>query len=336
MPPYRTICIYGAGALGGAVAAKLASALHGDTTVSVIARGPHLAAIRENGLTLIENGVETPRIVRVTATDDPRTLPPQDLIVTGLKGHQLADAAPGMAQLLKDGTRVLMILNGIPWWYFSGDTQSGHAGRQLESLDPGGRLWQLVGPQRVIGCVAHQGGRIAAPGTVHLTNRGSFILGEPSGAVTPDIEAAASLFARGGLEARISTRIRDDIWSKLMGNTSFNPISALTRLPMQDIMADAGLREMIGRIMLEVQTVGEALGARIDISVEQRLQQAQAIGPVKTSMLQDLLAGKPLEIEPIVAIVPALGRLAGVATPVTDLTLSLVAALDRQNRQAAP
>ncbi|MDQ0320540.1 2-dehydropantoate 2-reductase [Pararhizobium capsulatum DSM 1112] len=334
MPPYRTICIYGAGALGGAVAAKLASMQGGDATISVVARGEHLDAIRKDGLDLIEHGVETPRNVRITATDDPNDLPPQDLVITGLKGHQLTDAAPGIARLLKENTRVVMILNGIPWWYFYQDAASGHADRQIESLDPGGDLWRLIGPQRVIGCVAHQGGRIAAPGKVHLTNRGSFILGEPTGEITPDIEALAALFSDAGVEVRLSTRIRDDIWSKLMGNTSFNPISAITRLPMQDIMADPALTEMISRIMLEVQAVGEALSAKIAISVEQRLQQSRAIGAVKTSMLQDLLAGKPLEIVPIVGIVPTLARLVGIATPATDAVLTLVTALDRQNRSA--
>lgn len=329
--PFKNICIFGAGALGGAIATKLASSLGAEAKVSVVARGAHLAAIRSNGLRLVEAGADTPLRVSVEATDDPSELPPQDLVITGLKGHQLGAAAEGIGHLLKDDTRVLMILNGIPWWYFHRDRDSGHAELQFDELDEGGRLWRLVGPQRVVGCVAHQGAEVSKPGEIKLSNKGHFILGEPSGEISADLRSIEALLQHADIGVKLSSRIRDDIWSKLMGNASFNPISALTRSLMSDLMADAAITDQIGKVMKEVKAVGEALGANVGMSVEQRLEQAQQIGPVRTSMLQDLLAGKSLEITPLVGMVVSLGRLTATPTPVSETILSLVSQLDREN-----
>lgn len=326
-----SICIYGAGALGGAIAVKLANRLGDDATVSVVARGAHLEAIRKNGLSLHEVDADKPINVRITATDDPTTLPPQDLIITGLKGHQLSPAAEGMAALLKDGTRVVMVLNGIPWWYFHRDTQSGHAELQLDELDPGGKLWRLIGPERVIGCVAMQGAEVVNPGEIRLSNNGRFVLGEPSGDMSADLETIAGLFTRAGLAVSTTPRIRDEIWNKLTGNAAFNPISALTRALMTDIMGDPALFDMVDKIMKEVRAVGSALGATFSITIEERLEQSRHIGPVRTSMLQDLLAGKALEIVPLVGMVVALGRTANVPTPVSEVILALVTQLDKEN-----
>lgn len=333
--PLKNICIYGAGALGGAFAAKLADGLGEDATISVVARGAHLAAIREHGLSLFETGAEKPLTVRLAATEDAAELPKQDLVITGLKGHQLGAAAEGIATLLKDGTRVVMILNGIPWWYFHRDTLSTHAERQIEELDPGGRLWRLIGPGRVIGCVAYQGAEVVNPGEVRLSGKGRFLLGEPSGAITPDLEAVAGLLTGAGLSIEKTVRIRDEIWSKLKGNAAFNPISALTRALMSDIMDDPALVVTVGKVMGEVRAVGEALGATFDYSVAERLEQSRSFGPVRTSMLQDLLGGKPLEITPLVGMVVSFGRLTGVPTPVSETVLALVTQLDRKNRQTA-
>ncbi|MFS2149758.1 ketopantoate reductase family protein [Rhizobium sp. Rhizsp42] len=331
----KTICIFGAGALGGMIATKIAALLGSDVTVSVIARGAHLDAIRRNGLTLHEAGAETPINVKVMATDNPADLPPQDLVITGLKGHQLSAAAEGMAKLLKADTRVLMILNGIPWWYFHRDDHPEFAELQFEELDEGGALWRLVGPHRVIGCVAHQGAEVSEPGHVKLSNKGRFILGEPSGEITADLEAIQALLQKADLNITLSPEIRNDIWSKLMGNASFNPISALTRSTMSDLMADVAVSDQIGKVMKEVKAVGEALGANVGMSVEERLEQASQIGPVRTSMLQDLLAGKALEITPLVGMVVALGRLASVPTPVSETLLAMVSQLDRENCKPA-
>jgi 2-dehydropantoate 2-reductase len=331
--PIRNICVFGAGALGGAIAIKLASSLGSAVNVSVVARGGHLDAIRRDGLKLFEAGSDLPLTARLIATDDPTGLPEQDLVITGLKGHQLGAAAEGIAHLLGERTRVLTILNGIPWWYFHRDNDNRHAELQFEELDPGGKLWRLVGPQRVIGCVAHQGAEVSQPGVVRLSNHGHFIIGEPSGDTTADLESVESLLRNANIGVTVSPRIRDDIWSKLMGNASFNPISALTRSLMSDLMADAAVSDQIGRVMKEVKAVGEALGANVGMSVEQRLEQARQIGPVRTSMLQDLLAGKALEIAPLVGMVVVLGRLAAVPTPVSGTLLALVSALDRDNRR---
>ena len=333
--PFKNICVYGAGALGGAIAARLASSEESQTKVSVVARGAHLEAIRAGGISLWEVDADSPLVAQMTATSDAGELPPQDLVITGLKGHQLAAAAPGIAKLLHSGTRVVMVLNGIPWWYFHRDRQSGHAEYQMEELDPNGDLWRLIGPERVIGCVAYQGAEVVAPGEVKLANNGHFILGEPSGETTGDIEAIAALLQRAGVNVSISSRIRDDIWSKLMGNAAFNPISALTRGLMSDIMEEPALATMVGRVMSEVKAVAEALGSHIAMSVEERLERSRQIGPVRTSMLQDLLAGKALEITPLVGVVVSLGKLANVPTPVSATILALVTQLDRKNRQGA-
>lgn len=331
---FKSICVYGAGALGGAIAAKLASAESG-VTVSAVARGAHLKSIRENGLRLFEAGSETSITVQITATDDPSTLPPQDLIITGLKGHQLGDAAEGIATLLKEGTRVMMILNGIPWWYFHRDSQSPHAELQFEELDPAGRLWRLIGPERVIGCVAMQGAEVVRPGEIQLSNNGRYILGEPSGEMSTDLEGIKSLLTGAGLNVSTTPRIRDDIWNKLTGNAAFNPLSALTRALMTDIMADPALYDMVGKIMNEVRAVGSALGATFSITIEERLEQSRHIGAVRTSMLQDLLAGKALEIVPLSGMVVSLGRLAAVPTPVSEVVLALTSQLDIENRRTA-
>lgn len=331
---FKSICVYGAGALGGAIAAKLAAAGNG-VTISAVARGAHLKSIRENGLKLYEAGAEKPIKVEITATDDPYSLPKQDLIITGLKGHQLGDAAEGIAALLKDGTRVMMILNGIPWWYFHSDSQSPHAELQFEELDPAGRLWRLIGPERVIGCVAMQGAEVVNPGEIQLSNNGRYILGEPSGEMSDDLEGIKALLTAAGLNVSMTPRIRDEIWNKLTGNAAFNPLSALTRALMTDIMADPALYDMVGKIMNEVRAVGTALGAKFSITIEERLEQSRHIGAVRTSMLQDLLAGKALEIVPLSGMVVALGRLASVPTPVSETVLALVSQLDIENRRGA-
>lgn len=331
--PIKTICIYGAGALGGAIAAQLAATLGDKVVVSVVARGDHLKAIKAQGLRLFKSGAAEPLEARVQATDDPSTLLPQDLIITGLKGHQLGEAAEGIASLMHSGTRVAMVLNGIPWWYFHRDEKSGHAETQFEELDAGGKLWRLVGPERVIGCVAYQGSEVTAPGEIRLSNDGRYVLGEPSGEMSDDLAAIADLMTAGGIRVSTTPRIRDEIWSKLMGNASFNPISALTRATMAQIMKNPSLANMVAKVMTEVKATGDALGAGETMSVETRLEQSRHIGDTRTSMLQDLLAGKALEITPLVGMVVALGRLTGVATPTSETILSLVTQLDIENRR---
>ncbi|SFB42169.1 2-dehydropantoate 2-reductase [Rhizobium sp. NFR07] len=330
----RTICVYGAGALGGAFATKIAHALSDEVQVSVIARGAQLAAIRENGLSVVYDGENHPSLsARVTATDDPSTLPPQDLVITGMKGHQLSAAAEGISSLCNDKTRVMMILNGVPWWYFHADKESRFAGQQLPELDPDGRLWALVDPRRVIGCVAYQGAEVIEPGRTKLNGKGRFFLGEPDGTLSDDLNALAGLLGRSDLDIRPTARIRDEIWAKLRGNAAFNPISALTRSLMVDMMASPELAQMVRKIMNEVQAVGTALGCQFQSSADEQFASAHGFGPVRTSMLQDLLAGKALEIVPLNGMVSALGKLAGVPTPTCDTILALTKQLDVENRR---
>lgn len=334
MTSFRNICVFGAGALGGAVAAKVLAASKGETEISVVARGAHLDGIRTNGLRVWEAEADKPITVRPRAVGKASELPKQDLVITGLKGHQLSEAASDLAGLLGDHTRIVMILNGIPWWYFHRDRDSRFAERQLPELDPDGTLWRLLGPERIIGCVAYQGAEVIHPGEIRLSNKGRFILGEPSGEATSDLKAISDLLSASGINITTSHRVRDDIWSKLMGNAAFNPISALTRALMTDIMGDPALSEMVARVMSEVKAVGESLGARFSVSVESRLEQSRHVGAVRTSMLQDLLAGKALEITPLVGMVVSLGKLTGVATPASETILALVSQLDKENRRA--
>lgn len=331
--PIKTICIYGAGALGGAIAAQLASTLGDKIVVSILARGEHLESIRREGIRLYPSGATEPTRASVHATDDPTSLLPQDLVITGLKGHQLSDAAGGIASLMHSRTRVVMVLNGIPWWYFHRDSRSGHAETQFEELDASGALWRLIGPERVIGCVAYQGSEVTAPGEIRLSNDGRYVIGEPSGEMTSDLTAITDLMNAGGIRVTATPRIRDEIWSKLMGNASFNPISALTRATMSQIMGNPSLANMVAKVMTEVKSISEALGAGLTLSVEARLEQSKTIGNTRTSMLQDLLAGKALEIVPLVGMVVSLGRLSGVATPTSETILTLVTQLDIENRR---
>jgi 2-dehydropantoate 2-reductase len=329
---FKRICVYGAGALGSAFAAKIAARSGADTELAVVARGAQLNAIRDNGLNVVyeDTGIY-PIFARVAATDDPFSLPVQDLIITGLKGHQLAAAIDGVATLIGKNTRVVMILNGIPWWYFHGDTESGFEGRQIPELDPGSRIWNAIGPERVIGCVAYQGAEIIEPGKTRLNGKGHFFLGEPNGEISGDLSAIVDLLQSCDLDAKATPRIRDEIWAKLRGNAAFNPISALTRGLMIDMMANPDIAEIVRKIINEVQAVGAAFGARFSQTADEMFARAQGFGPVKTSMLQDLLAGKALEIVPLTGMVVALGKLAGVPTPVCDTVFALTVQLDRQH-----
>ncbi|MGE7369104.1 ketopantoate reductase family protein [Neorhizobium sp. NPDC001467] len=334
-PGLKNICIYGAGALGGTLAARLAEGLGEQVCVSVIARGAHLEKIRENGLQLHVAGEDKPSVVAVTATDNPADLPKQDLIITGMKGHQLPAAAEGIATLLSTHSRVVMVLNGIPWWYFHGDEKSERADHRLPELDPGNRLWDAVGPERVIGCVAYQGAEVVEPSVIRLPVRGRFILGEPSGDISADLTAISDLLTRAGVNIIQTADIRGEIWSKLMGNASFNPISALTRALSDRIVAEPALLGLMSRVMTEVHGIATALGHPPAQTVAERLKEAMTIGPHPTSMLQDLLARKPLEYVPLVDTVVRLAHMTGTPVPALETILALIGELDRQNRADA-
>jgi 2-dehydropantoate 2-reductase len=318
------ICVFGAGALGGAFAARLAAS--SGARISVVARGEQLAAIQKSGLRLWEKDVRLDACVH--ASTEGADFGPQDLVITALKGHQVPAAAEGIAALLGPNTRVVMIQNGIPWWYFHRDFASGHDGESIPILDPSDKLKQLIGPERVIGCIAYQGAECIAPGEIRITPNGRIFLGEPSGELTPDLETVARLIEAAGWHVERTTRIRHEVWRKLMGNAAFNPISALTRATLSDLIDDPGVSGVIRDLMNEIRAVGAALGAEFDITPEKRMQLSRPMGAIKTSMLQDLERKRSLEITPLLDAPLYLGRLTKVPTPVLEVITALVKRLE--------
>jgi 2-dehydropantoate 2-reductase len=312
------ITIYGAGAIGGLLGARLAAA---GAEVGLIARGPHLAAMRERGLELRHEGQSL--LVHPRATDDPTALGVQDCVIVTLKAHQVPAVVPAMQPLLGAATSVVWAVNGVPWWYFAG-LDGPWRDRRLATLDPGGVQWDGIGPERVIGCVVYPAAEVTAPGVVELIEGDRFSLGEPSGERSPRAQALAALLVQAGFKAPVRPRIRDELWVKLWGNLSFNPISALTSATLDVIARDPGTRAVARAMMLEAQAVAERLGARFGIDVEKRIDGAAAVGGHKTSMLQDLERGRPMEIDALIAGVQEMGRLVDLPTPAIDQTLALV------------
>ena len=312
------ICIYGAGAIGGYLGASLSDA---GCEVSLIARGAQRDAIRQNGLRLIKDGRET--VHRMVCTDQPKDLPAQDYVIVTLKAQQVPAVAGSISALLAPQGSVVSAVNGVPWWYFynSGDE---YEGKRLETVDPGGIQWNTIRPERVIGCVVYPACEITAPGVVTLIEGDRFTLGEPSGETTPRVQALSEALRRGGLKAPVRPRIRDEIWVKLWGNLTFNPISALTLATLDTICRDDGTRAVARAMMLEAQSVAEYFGVRFPIDVDRRIAGAEAVGAHKTSMLQDLERGRPMEIDALVGSVQELGRIAGIATPSIDIVLALL------------
>lgn len=311
------ICVYGAGAIGGYLAVQLALKEH---EVSVIARGPHLDAIRRQGLSLRIDG-ET-RTAEVRATDDPGSLGEQDYVIVTLKAHSVPAVVEDMKALLGPDTAVVTAMNGVPWWYFHA-LDCPWRDQTLESVDPGGRQWREIGPERAIGCVVYPATEVIEPGVVEHLSGNRFTLGEPSGEKTDRVVALSKAMIDAGFKSPVRN-IRDEIWIKLWGNLCFNPISALTRATLDVIATDSGTREVSRQMMLEAQAIGEKLNVRFGVDVEKRIDGAAAVGAHKTSMLQDLERGRPMEIEALVGAVQELGRITDTPTPTIDTILPLV------------
>ena len=312
------ICIYGAGAIGCYLAAALVDA---GCEVTLIARGAHLAAMQRDGLTLEIDGGR--RNLRVACTDDPSSVGPQDFVILTLKAHSVTPAADAIATLLRSDTPVVTAQNGILWWYFHalpGPWENHH----LESADPGGRIWKTLGPERAIGCVVYPSCEIVAPGVVRHLEGNRFMLGEPDGTKSERVAALAQVLAAGGLKAPIRKSIRDDVWFKLLGNATFNPISVLTQATLEQMGRHPGVRQVIRQMMSEVERVAGKLGVRFPMDLEKRIDGAVAVGMHKTSMLQDYEKGRPLELDALVAAVAEIGRLVDVPTPMLDAALALV------------
>jgi len=312
------ICIYGAGAIGGLLGAKLA--LSGED-VTLIARGPHLAAMKDKGLRLRIDGQEL--TARPAVTDDPAKAGPQDYVLITLKAPSVAPIAAAMQPMLGPKTAVVTAMNGIPWWYFHG-LPGPHGNHQLKSVDPDGSLWRLIPPERCIGCVVYPAASVVEPGVVKHEYGNRFMLGEPDGGSSERVELLSQALTAAGFKAPVRPRIRDDIWVKLWGNLSFNPVSALTQATLVKIAIDPGTRDVIRRMMEESERVANALGVKFGIDVETRIGWAADVGEHKTSMLQDLELGRPMEIDALLGVVAEMGDLVGVDTPLLDAILALV------------
>ncbi len=316
------ICVFGAGAIGGYVAARLAMA--GRVRPTVIARGAHLDALVTKGLTLIEGGDET--TVPVNASADGADFGEQDYALLALKAHSVAPALDAIAPLLGPDTAVVTLQNGLPWWYFyrhGGPLE----GTRLSAVDPDGAIWERIGPERAIGGVVYAATEVTAPGVIHHVSHSRLSLGEPSGEISDRVRLLATELVAAGLQAPVRPDIRTEIWVKLWGNLSFNPVSALTGQTLEQIVGDRNSCAVVRAMMIEAQTIAERLGVRFPIPVDRRIDGARQVGAHKTSMLQDLERGRTLEIDALVTAVQETGRLTGVATPAIDTVLALTRAV---------
>jgi 2-dehydropantoate 2-reductase len=305
------IAIFGAGAIGGYLGAKLALA---GLDVTLIARGAHLVAMEKDGLRLIEG--EGGQVVRPRCLADAATAEagPQDYVFLTLKAHSMTGALPAIAPLLGPDTAVVTAQNGVPWWYFyqlPGPLQ----GHRLASVDPGGHIWRTIGPERAIGCVVYPACEVVGPGVVRHVRGDRFSLGEPGGDRSRRLERLARALVAAGLRAPQRSRIRGEIWLKILGNVALNPLSVLTRATLAEIEAQPETKAFARAVMKEAAAVAAALGEHPAVGLDARLAGAAEVGDHKTSMLQDLEAGRPLEIDALTGAVRELAQLTGVATP---------------------
>lgn len=316
------ICAVGAGGIGGLLAARLA---HSGQEVTVIARGPHLAAIRANGLKLVEeDGRE--KVAHVRATDNIAEAGAQDLVILGMKAHQVGAVVRNLPAMYGDDTVVLTAQNGIPWWYFF-KIGGPHEGRVLESVDPGGVIAEHLPADRVLGSVVYPAAEISAPGVITHIEGNRFSIAEIDDTKTERAAKVSDALQNAGFKAPVVSDIRAEIWTKLWGNLSFNPLSALTHATLEDICRFPATRETAMRMMREAQAVGEALGIRFRIPLEKRIAGAEAVGPHKTSMLQDVESGRAVELDALVGSVIELGRIAQVPTPQIEAIYACVSLL---------
>ena len=312
------VCIFGAGAIGGYMGVKLAQA---GADVSLVARGPHLAAMQQNGLRLIEEGQE--HKVSVSASDTPADLGEQDYIIVTLKAHSVPPVVEKMRPLIGKNTTIVSGVNGVPWWYFhkiGGPLE----GRRLHSVDPDDAQWNGFGPDNVLGCVVYPAAEVIEPGVTKHIEGNRFSLGEPDGSKSERAIALSQALSAAGLKAPVRPKLRDEIWVKLWGNLSFNPISALTHATLDVLCTDEGTRPIARAMMLEAQEIAEKLGVKFPIDVERRIDGGAAVGAHRTSMLQDLDQGRPMEIDALVASVQELGKITKTPTPIIDTVLGLV------------
>lgn len=316
--------VVGAGAIGAFVGALLSRA---GEDVTLIARGPHQLAMREHGVRV--RGAIGDFVVHPKVTDDPATIGEVDVAILTLKAHSLTKMAPRLLPLLGRKTCVVAAQNGIPWWYFY---HHGGAleGLHLETVDRGGVVSMSIDPARAIGCVIYCSTKTAEPGVIEHIEGSRFSIGEPDGTKSERCRSISKAFIRAGLRCPIRSDIRHDIWVKLLGSVAFNPISALSRATLGDIVQCSETRHLAEQIMGEADQVAKRLGIAVGISIEQRVEGAEKVGPHKTSMLQDVEADRPLEFESIVGAVVELADKLGVPTPYTRTLYSCVKLLSLQ------
>jgi 2-dehydropantoate 2-reductase len=312
------ICVVGAGAIGGLLAVRLAQA---GEEVAVVARGAHLAAIRQGGLRLLADGGE--QVSRMRATDRIAELGPQDLVVLALKAHQIAPVIDELGALLGSGSPLVTAQNGIPWWYFF-KHGGPYEGTRLESVDPGGRIAERLDVDRVIGSILYPAAEVVAPGVIRHIEGNRISLGELDGAESDRLRRIAALLRGAGFKARATGDIRSEIWVKLWGNVTFNPVSALAHATLADICRFPPARALAAAMMREAQAVGEKLGVKFAISLEKRIAGAEAVGAHKTSMLQDVESGRQME----------LGRITGTAMPHLDAVYACASLLAKTLKDA--
>jgi 2-dehydropantoate 2-reductase len=312
------LCVYGAGAIGGTLAVRLAQAGH---QVSVIARGAHLEAIRRDGLTLLAGGER--HTVRLPAADSGTAFGPQDAVLVGVKAHGLATAAQGIAPLIGPHTAVVPMVNGVPWWFFDG-WGGARAGTRLDSCDPDGRIAQAIPAESVLGGVVYFAADSPAPGVVRHNSGNRVILGEPSQRPSARAEALAAAITAAGLDGKASTAIRREIFLKLWGNVCFNPVSVLTGSTTDRMIDDARLHALFMAMMEEVVAVANALGLGITMTAHERIAQARRLGGIRSSMLQDVEAGRAIELDAIVGSVVEIAEKLQVPVPFVSAVFGAV------------
>ena len=321
------VCIVGAGAIGGLVGARIAAA---GTRVTVLARGANLAAIREAGLRVVApDGSEL--VARVDATDDFTALGPHDVVVLALKAHQIADIADRLPTLYAADTVVVPLQNGLPWWFFQ-RFGGAYEGRRIRSLDPDGIIERAIPAERIVGCIAYPAAERDAAGVVRLVEGDRFPVGELDGARSERAKQVAQLFTDAGFSSRVVTDIRAQLWVKAWGNLAMNPISALTGATLAEICRAPETRALAAEMMSESAAMAEKLGLRLRVSIDQRIEGAARVGEHKTSMLQDVEAGRPLEVEPLIGSFVELGELTQTPIPATRAVYALITLLDTHIR----
>jgi 2-dehydropantoate 2-reductase len=318
------ICVVGAGAIGGYLAVKLAQ---NDHEVSIVIRGANLQAVREHGMKLrMEDGTEY--LAKVYATDNIGDLPVQDIVILAMKAHQVGAVAAQIPALLGPESLIVTAQNGVPWWYFH-KHGGAYEGRRVEAVDPDGVVSKHLDIERVIGCIVYPACEIVAPGVITHHEGNRFSIGELDGSDTPRVRMLADVLRQAGFKAPITSDIRSEIWIKLWGNLSFNPISALTHATLVDICEFGPSRELVARMMREGQVIGEKLGVNFKVSLDKRIAGAAGVGKHKTSMLQDIEAGRPIELEALVGSVIEMGKITDSPTPNIEAVYALAALLAR-------